>query len=69
MLFPHPFWPVDADMFGRVAETTVDRGEFFLFYSYAHVCGCGTAISSTPAPAPPFSAFATCRQEGRCWTV
>ena len=41
MLFPRPFWPVEADMFGRVAETTADRGEFFLFYSYTHVCGCG----------------------------
>jgi len=42
MLFPRPFWPVDADMFGRVGETTADRGEFFLFYSYTHVCGCGS---------------------------
>ena len=39
MLFSRPFWPVDADMFGRVAETTAERGEFFLFYSYTHVCG------------------------------
>ncbi len=39
MLFPRPFWPVDADMFGRVADTTAERGEFFLFYSYTHVCG------------------------------
>ena len=26
-------------MFGRVAESTTERGEFFLFYSYAHISG------------------------------
>ena len=26
-------------MFGRVAASTLERGEFFLFYSYAHVGG------------------------------
>ena len=39
MLFPYAFWPPAADMFGRMAETTAQRGEFFLFYSYAHVGG------------------------------
>lgn len=39
MLFPRQFWPKDADMFGRVAETTKERGDFFLFYSYADLAG------------------------------
>ncbi len=39
LLFPWQFWPKDADMFGRVAETTAERGDFFLFYSYADLAG------------------------------
>ncbi len=39
LLFPRQFWPKDADMFGRVAETTAERGDFFLFYSYADLAG------------------------------
>ena len=39
LLFPRQFWPKGADMFGRVAETVADRGEFFLFYSYADLAG------------------------------
>lgn len=39
LLFPRQFWSKDADMFGRVAETTADRGDFFLFYSYADLAG------------------------------
>jgi hypothetical protein len=38
MLFPKPFWDTSLDTFGRVAASTVARGEFFLFYSY---CGLG----------------------------
>ena len=54
MLFAQPFWPIDADMFGRVAETTADRGEFFLFYSYTNVCGC--ASPTDPAHEPSVAA-------------
>ncbi|KAK9814743.1 hypothetical protein WJX72_010741 [[Myrmecia] bisecta] len=39
LLFPYVFWQTTLDMFGRVAETTSERGEFFLFYSYAHIAG------------------------------
>ena len=39
LLFPRQFWPKDADMFGRIAETTAERGDFFLFYSYADLAG------------------------------
>ena len=38
MLFPHAFWG-KPDMFGRIAGAAADRGEFFLFYSYAHISG------------------------------
>ena len=37
-------------MFGRVAETTAGRGEFFLFYSYTHVCGCGPILYAVHLP-------------------
>ena len=50
MLFPRPFWPVDADMFGRVADMTAERGEFFLFYSYTHVCGHAFVPYEPPSP-------------------
>ena len=39
MLFPHQFWPKGTDMFGHIAETTEERGDFFLFYSYAELAG------------------------------
>lgn len=38
MLFPHAFWG-GLDMFGRVAPAVGQRGEFFLFYSYATISG------------------------------
>ncbi len=39
LLFPHQFWPKGTDMFGHIAETTEERGDFFLFYSYADLAG------------------------------
>lgn len=39
LLFPHQFWPKGTDMFGHIAETTEERGDFFLFYSYAELAG------------------------------
>ena len=38
MLFPHAFWS-GQDMFGRITPSVGQRGEFFLFYSYAHISG------------------------------
>jgi lysine-specific histone demethylase 1 len=38
LLFARPFWG-KPDMFGRIAPRAADRGEFFLFYSYAHISG------------------------------
>ncbi len=38
MLFPRSFWG-GLDMFGRIAPSVDQRGEFFLFYSYAHISG------------------------------
>jgi lysine-specific histone demethylase 1 len=38
MLFPYAFWR-KTDMFGRIAKSVADRGEFFLFYSYNHLSG------------------------------
>eukprot|EP00854_Cymbomonas_tetramitiformis_P021988 gene21988-26486_t len=32
MLFPHAFWGDGIDTFGRVADSTGRRGEYFLFY-------------------------------------
>jgi monoamine oxidase len=37
LLFPNMFWP--SDMFGRVAHHPSNRGEAYLFYSYAHCSG------------------------------
>lgn len=37
-------------MFGRIAETTAERGDFFLFYSYADLAGQLAALA-----APSFS--------------
>eukprot|EP00850_Spirogloea_muscicola_P012275 SM000078S22134 [mRNA] locus=s78:514444:519523:- [translate_table: standard] len=39
MLFPHAFWGPELDTFGRLSEDPSQRGEFFLFYSYARVSG------------------------------
>ncbi|KAG8083084.1 hypothetical protein GUJ93_ZPchr0014g47174 [Zizania palustris] len=39
MLFPHVFWSTDLDTFGHLTEEPNNRGEFFLFYSYATVAG------------------------------
>lgn len=39
MLFPSYFWGTDLDMFGHLSDDTKNRGEFFLFYSYANVSG------------------------------
>ena len=38
MLFEADFWG-GADMFGRLAPSTVERGKFFLFYSYTGISG------------------------------
>ncbi|KAL4451265.1 hypothetical protein ABPG77_009337 [Micractinium sp. CCAP 211/92] len=39
MLFPTAFWGDALDMFGHLAGNGDDRGEAFLFYSYAHISG------------------------------
>lgn len=39
MLFPHVFWGTDLDTFGHLSYESSNRGEFFLFYSYATVAG------------------------------
>ncbi|GAB4819993.1 hypothetical protein N2152v2_007039 [Parachlorella kessleri] len=39
MLFPYAFWSDKIDMFGRVADAEEERGEAFLFYSYANIAG------------------------------
>ncbi|XVF18973.1 hypothetical protein REPUB_Repub11eG0070500 [Reevesia pubescens] len=39
MLFPHVFWGEDLDTFGCLNDTSDNRGEFFLFYSYHTVSG------------------------------
>lgn len=44
MLFAEPFWDTSIDTFGRVAATRNARGELFLFYSYAHLCGPSGAV-------------------------
>ena len=38
MLFEQDFWG-GADMFGRLAPSTHERGKFFLFYSYSGISG------------------------------
>jgi hypothetical protein len=37
--FPSVFWGDELDMFGHVANSAQERGEAFLFYSYAHLSG------------------------------
>ena len=44
MRFETPFWDTAVDTFGRVAATRNARGEFFLFYSYVHLCGDAGAV-------------------------
>ncbi|KAF8054574.1 hypothetical protein N665_1324s0004 [Sinapis alba] len=39
MLFPSVFWGDDLDTFGCLNESSIDRGEFFLFYAYHTVSG------------------------------
>ncbi|XWS11088.1 hypothetical protein CRYUN_Cryun38cG0053700 [Craigia yunnanensis] len=39
MVFPHVFWGEDLDTFGCLNDTSDNRGEFFLFYSYHTVSG------------------------------
>ncbi|KAG2317877.1 hypothetical protein Bca52824_020999 [Brassica carinata] len=39
MLFPSVFWGDDLDTFGCLSESSIDRGEFFLFYAYHTVSG------------------------------
>ncbi|KAK6135515.1 hypothetical protein DH2020_030729 [Rehmannia glutinosa] len=39
LLFPHSFWGTDLDTFGHLSDHPSNRGEFFLFYSYATVAG------------------------------
>lgn len=38
LLFEEDFWG-STDMFGRLAPSTVERGKFFLFYSYTGISG------------------------------
>jgi hypothetical protein len=38
LLFPYNFWGPE-DMFGRLPEACQDRGEYYLFYSYAQLSG------------------------------
>ncbi|XP_010534911.1 PREDICTED: lysine-specific histone demethylase 1 homolog 2 [Tarenaya hassleriana] len=39
MLFPYVFWGEDLDTFGCLGQSSIDRGEFFLFYAYHTVSG------------------------------
>ncbi|EOA29951.1 hypothetical protein CARUB_v10013055mg [Capsella rubella] len=39
MLFPSVFWGDELDTFGCVSESSINRGEFFLFYAYHTVSG------------------------------
>ena len=48
-MFPYTFWDPDVDTFGRLVDNPSDRGEFFLFYSYAN-CG------MVPSAPPPYTA-------------
>ena len=48
MLFERDFWG-GADMFGRLAPSTKDRGKFFLFYSYTGISGLHPGLLSASA--------------------
>lgn len=39
MIFPHVFWGEELDTFGCLNESSSQRGEFFLLYSYHTVSG------------------------------
>lgn len=39
LMFPYIFWDDTKEMFGRVVDSQRDRGDFYLFYSYAHISG------------------------------
>ncbi|KAG7625116.1 Lysine-specific histone demethylase 1 2 [Arabidopsis thaliana] len=39
MLFPSVFWGDELDTFGCLNESSINRGEFFLFYAYHTVSG------------------------------
>lgn len=43
LLFPYTFWEKDLDLFARVNDRREERGNFFLFYSYAGISG-GSAM-------------------------
>lgn len=45
MLFERDFWG-GADMFGRLAPSTQERGKFFLFYSYSGISGTQRPLNS-----------------------
>lgn len=47
MLFAADFWG-GADMFGRLAPSTEERGKFFLFYSYTGISGGAAHITLPP---------------------
>ncbi|EYU33410.1 hypothetical protein ABFS82_13G079500 [Erythranthe guttata] len=45
MVFPHNFWGEDLDTFGSLRESSQQRGEFFLFYSYHTVSGAPVLVA------------------------
>ncbi|KZV43432.1 lysine-specific histone demethylase 12 [Dorcoceras hygrometricum] len=45
MVFPHNFWGEDLDTFGSLRESSRQRGEFFLFYSYHTVSGAPVLVA------------------------
>lgn len=45
MVFPHNFWGEDLDTFGSLRESSHQRGEFFLFYSYHTVSGAPVLVA------------------------
>ncbi|KAG8386277.1 hypothetical protein BUALT_Bualt03G0132300 [Buddleja alternifolia] len=45
MVFPHNFWGEDLDTFGSLSESSCQRGEFFLFYSYHTVSGAPVLVA------------------------
>lgn len=63
LLFPRQFWPKDADMFGRAAETTAERGDFFLFYSYADLAGECVPFKQTGGSSHATAHLRRCRQD------
>ncbi|KAL6529743.1 Lysine-specific histone demethylase 1 2 [Orobanche gracilis] len=45
MVFAYNFWGEDLDTFGSLSETSYQRGEFFLFYSYHTVSGAPVLVA------------------------